>query len=117
MKNNGYKIAAMAGVKSMQKFWFMRELEELNNELPGTLHHGLEHLDVLGLIHIYKIDLYFLNPFYLLPAYSPNFNNIKEYYKAWDLKRRTKGYDTSVSATDLMEAQLRLNDYVEKSRS
>lgn len=116
-KNDYYKIAADMGVKSMQKFWLLRELEELTDELPGTLAHGLEHCDVIGLIHIFKIDLKFLNPYYLLPAYDPNFSRLRDNFKSWAYKRKIRGYPDNVTPVMLMEAQIVLNTYVEQSKS
>jgi hypothetical protein len=110
-----YKIAANAGVKSMQKLWLIKELEEHSKERRGTVASALEHLDVLGLIAIFKIDLTFLNPPELMRVYEPGMHTVKLHCKDWMSKRQSKGYNSPLDEIELMKAQLLINSYVENN--
>lgn len=109
-----YKFAAMSGVKSMQKYWLLRELEEAENA-PRGRDRNLEIMDVLALMFVYKIDLEFLEPSALKPAYDRGMTAIKLNWVQWADKRRGKGHTSpDIQMIDLMEKQLILNEYVER---
>lgn len=112
MKTEGYKIAAMAGVKSMQKLWLLKEIDEHSVEKFGTEARGLEHLDVLGLIYLYAINVRFIDPHVLAPLSDFDFREIGKYYDAWSIKRMSKGYTVIISKDNLITAQSHINIHV-----